>query len=185
VNWQFGETQDMMKQRIACVFACAMLATSSFAQAPSAKSGGATKGGPGLMPGAEQWIDPPAAAMIGAPSVEIGGTLKLAILQGDPMTPGRSYVVRLSCTDGSKIAPHYHPVTENVTVIKGEFRLGMGSKWDDASMIGFPPGGFVTAPPKMNHYMGCKGDSIIQINGIAPLAVYFVGPDGKPTGTTN
>ena len=46
-------------------------------------------------------------------------------------------------------------------------------------MTGLPVGGFVTAPAKMNHYMGCKGDTIIQIDGIAPLAVYFVGPHGQ------
>ena len=171
----------MKKRTIGLVIACAMLSAPSFAQAP-AKKGGAMAGGPGVMPGGEQWVDPPAAAMVGTPQVPIGGTLKLAILQGDPMTPGRSYVVRISCTDGSKVAPHFHPVTENVTVIKGAFRVGMGAKWDDASMKGFPPGGFVTAPAKMNHYMGCKGDTVIQINGIAPFSVNFVGPDGAPTG---
>jgi hypothetical protein len=33
----------------------------------------------------------------------------------------------------------------------------------------------------MNHYMACKGDTVIQINGIAPLAINFVGPDGTPS----
>ncbi|HEY6369153.1 MAG TPA: hypothetical protein VIX37_01120 [Candidatus Sulfotelmatobacter sp.] len=69
------------------------------------KSGGA-KGGPLVMPGSEQWMDIPAAALVGTPSVEMGGTVKIAVLQGDPMTTGRSYTLRLSCTDGTKLAPH-------------------------------------------------------------------------------
>src|SRR5215831_8594515 len=94
------------------------------------------------MPGAEKWIDIPAPAMVGTPSVPVGGTLKVAILQGDPMTAGRSYVVRVSCTDGSKVAPHTHPTTENVTIIKGSFLMGMGSKWDDAALKALPTGAF-------------------------------------------
>ena len=177
----------MTKRSIALGFACAVLtvSVSSLAQTPPAKKGGAMAGGPGTMPGTEQWMDIPAAAMVGTPSVEIGGTLKLAILQGDPMTARRSYVVRISCTDGSKIAPHWHPTTENVTVIKGGFGLGMGSQWDAASMKEFPVGGFVSAPPQMRHYAQCKGDSVLQVNGIAPLVFNFVAPDDAPTAKKN
>jgi quercetin dioxygenase-like cupin family protein len=167
----------MTKQKIAAFFACTVLAIATFAQAQTAKKGVATSSGPGTMPGTEQWMDIPAAAMVGTPSVEIGGTLKIAILQGDPMTPGRSYTARLSCTDGAKIAPHWHPTTENVTVIKGGFLLGMGAKWEAASMKEFPVGAFVSAPPQMRHYAQCKGDTVLQINGIGPLVINFVGPD--------
>ena len=167
----------MTKEKIAAFFVCVVLAAASFAQAQTAKKGAASASGPGTMPGAEQWMDVPAAAMVGTPSVEIGGTLKMAILQGDPMTAGRSYVVRLSCTDGTKIAPHWHPTTENVTVIKGGFMLGMGAQWVDASMKEFPVGAFVSAPPQMRHYAQCKGDTVLQVNGIGPLVINFVGPD--------
>ena len=66
----------MTKQRLAFTFACVMVAGSSFAQTAPVKKGGAMAGGPGLMPGAEQWMDLPAASMIGTPSVDVGGTLK-------------------------------------------------------------------------------------------------------------
>ena len=102
---------------------------------------------------------------------------KMAVLQGDPMTAGRSYTLRLSCTDGTKIAPHWHPTMENATVIKSTLLLGMGAKWDDAAMTEIPTGGFVSAPAQMRHYVQCKGDTIIQVNGIAPFVVNFVGPD--------
>jgi len=173
----------MTKQRIAVLVVCALLAGAGSAQAPPEKQRPATKrggsvasGGP-VMPGSERWTDIPAAALVGTPSVEMGGTLKIAILQGDPMTAGRSYTIRLSGTDGTKIAPHWHPTTENVTVIKGTFLLGMGTKWDDAAMKEVPIGGFVSAPPQMRHYAQCKGDCVVQVNGIAPFLVNFVGPD--------
>jgi quercetin dioxygenase-like cupin family protein len=184
--------KKMTKQRIAILFACAVLAVAGLAQTPEKKTApakksagaGAMTGGP-TMPGTENWMDIPAAAMVGTPSVDIGGTLKLAILQGDPMTAGRSYVVRLSCTDGAKIAPHWHPATENATVIKGTFLLGMGVKWDSVSMKELPVGAFISAPAQMRHYAQCKGDTVVQVNGIGPLVINFVGPDdmGPPKKT--
>lgn len=130
-----------------------------------------------VEPGSEKWGDIPAAAMVGTPSVEMGGTVRIAILQGDPMTAGRTYTVRLSCTDGAKIAPHWHPTTENVTVIKGAAAIGMGSKWDDAALKDIPTGGFFYAAPKMRHFAQCKGDTILQVHGVGPLVINFVSPD--------
>jgi oxalate decarboxylase/phosphoglucose isomerase-like protein (cupin superfamily) len=130
-----------------------------------------------VEPGSEKWGDIPAAAMVGTPSVEIGGTLRVAIIQGDPMTAGRTYTLRISCTDGAKIAPHWHPTTENVTVIKGSAAVGMGSKWDDAALKDVPTGGFFWAGPRMRHFAECKGDTILQVHGIAPFVINFVGPD--------
>jgi len=130
-----------------------------------------------VEPGSEKWGDVPAAALVGTPSVEMGGTLRVAIIQGDPMTAGRSYTLRLSCTDGLKIAPHWHPTTENVTVVKGAAAVGMGSKWDDAALKEVPTGAFFSAGPQMRHFAQCKGDTILQVHGIAPFVVNFVSPD--------
>ena len=173
----------MTKQRMGVLIVCLLMAAVGVAQTPSAKPAAAEKksGGamhsPLMMPGSEQWMDIPAASMVGTPSVEMGGTMKIAVLQGDPMTAGRSYTVRLSCTDGTKIAPHWHPTTENVTVIKGTFLIGMGAKWDDSAMKEIPVGGFASATAQMRHYAECKGDGIVQVNGIGPFVVNFVGPD--------
>lgn len=133
-----------------------------------------------VEPGSEKWVDVPAAALVGTPSVELGGTLRLAVIQGDPMTAGRSYTLRLSCTDGLKIAPHWHPNTENVTVVKGQAAVGMGSKWDDAALKEVPTGGFFTAGANSRHFAQCKGDTVLQVHGIAPFVVNFVSPDDQP-----
>lgn len=130
-----------------------------------------------VEPGSEKWGDVPAAALVGTPSVAIGGTLRVAIIQGDPMTPGRTYTLRLSCTDGVKVAPHWHPTRENVTVIRGAAAVGMGSKWDDAALKDVPTGGFFWAEPNMNHFAQCKGDTIMQVHGVAPFVINFVSPD--------
>lgn len=146
-------------------------------QATKQSSARASGGSMVVEPGSEKWGDVPAAAMVGTPSVAMGGTVQVAVLQGDPMTAGRTYTLRLSCTDGTKIAPHWHPTTENVTVVKGAAAVGMGAKWDDAALKDVPTGGFFWAAPHMTHFAECKGDTILQVHGIAPFVINFVGPD--------
>lgn len=165
-----------------CVFLLVSISALS-GQTPQKTTKPSMGGAVAITPGTEQWGDVPAAALVGTPQVEMGGTMKIAILQGDPMTPGRSYTVRLSCTDGTKIAPHWHPTTENVTVIKGAFGLGMGPKWDDAAMKEFAVGSFASAPAHMVHYAQCKGDTVLQVHGIAPLVINFVDANGDPKPT--
>jgi oxalate decarboxylase/phosphoglucose isomerase-like protein (cupin superfamily) len=153
-------------------------------QTPQKKAAKPSTGGMvAVAPGTETWGDIPAAAMVGTPSVDMGGTLKLAIVQGDPMTAGRSYTIHLSCTDGTKIASHWHPATENVTVLKGAVRVGMGPKWDDASLSEMGAGGFASVPAHMIHYAQCKGDTILQVHGIAPFLINFVDANGDPKPT--
>jgi len=168
----------MNKPALWVVVALLPWATAAQTKAPTKTAAAPAKPSPMVVePGSEKWVDVPAAALVGTPSVELGGTLRLAVLQGDPTTAGRSYTLRLSCTDGLKIAPHWHPTTENVTVVKGEAAVGMGSKWDDGALKAVPTRGFFSAGPQMRHFAQCKGDTVLQVHGIAPFVVNFVSAD--------
>jgi quercetin dioxygenase-like cupin family protein len=173
---------SIVRAGLLIVFVLLPVVAGAQAKKPSGASPAQTSSSSMIVePGSEKWGDLPAAAMVGTPSVEIGGTLRIAVLQGDPMTPGRSYTLRISCTDGSKVAPHWHPMTENVTVIKGAAAVGMGSKWDDAALKDVPTGGFFFATPHTTHFAECKGDTILQVHGVAPFVINFVSPeDAQP-----
>ena len=67
---------------------------------------------------------------------------QLAVLEGNPTASSGDYTVRLKMPAGYKIAPHWHPKRENVTVIAGDFKVGMGDTWDDSKMMTFSPGSF-------------------------------------------
>lgn len=165
------------------VLACLVVSATGFAQtkAPAKKASAAPMAI--VVPlGSEKWGDIPAAAMVGTPSVEMGGKVQMAVVQGNPMQAGAPYTVRLSCTDGTKIAPHWHPTAENVTVIKGTFALGMGSKWDPAGLKELPVGGFASAPARMRHFAMCKSDAVLQIHGLGPLVINFVEADKPKSG---
>ncbi len=51
---------------------------------------------------------------------------QFAVLEGNPAASSGDYTVRLKMPDGYRILPHFHPLRENVTVISGTFKLGMG-----------------------------------------------------------
>jgi quercetin dioxygenase-like cupin family protein len=170
----------MRLDRFVCLALLGLLPLTAKAQTKDPAKAGAAAGKQSAMiveAGSEKWGDVPSAALVGTPSVDLGGTLRLAVLQGDPTQSGRSYTIRLSCTDGLKIAPHWHPATENVTVVKGTAAVGMGSKWDDAALKDVSTGGFFSAGAQMRHFVQCKGDTMLQVHGIGPFVVNFVGPD--------
>lgn len=170
-------------RRTIFVLVSLFLAASGFAQTKApAKKAAAPAMATLVQPGSEKWGDIPAEAMVGTPSVDMGGKVQMAVVQGNPMAAGAPYTLRLSCTDGTKIAPHWHPTAENVTVVKGTFALGMGSKWDPAALKDLPAGGFASAPARMRHFAMCKGDSVLQVHGIGPFLVNWVEADKPKSG---
>jgi len=118
-----------------------------------------------------KWGEPP-------PVFEKGASF--AVVAGDPSKPG-IYVVRLKMPAGYKIAPHWHPTDEHVTVISGTFALGMGDKFDEKTMKVLPAGGYALLPADMRHFALAKTDSTVQVHGMGPFALTYVNPADDPS----
>ena len=82
-----------------------------------------------------------------APNVFPPGA-QIAVVSGNPFEQGL-YVVRLKMPAGYKIPAHNHPTTEYVTVLSGDFHIGMGDKLDAQKGQLLRAGGFAEAPAKM------------------------------------
>jgi quercetin dioxygenase-like cupin family protein len=106
---------------------------------------------------------------------------QLAVLSGDPSKEGL-YVVRLKLPRGYKIAAHNHPTAEMVTIISGNFHLGMGDKLDEKKGMRLTADGYAEAPAKMNHYAWASSPTIVQVHGQGPFAVTYVNPADDPRG---
>ena len=105
----------------------------------------------------------------------------LAVLEGNPMGATGDYTVRLKMPDGYKIAPHWHPKRENVTVISGTLKVGMGDKFDESKMMSFPATSFAYLDPSMHHYAMGSGETVLQIHGGAPLKINYIDPNDDPS----
>jgi hypothetical protein len=103
---------------------------------------------------------------------------QMAVLQGDPS--GATYTVRLKAGDGYRIPAHWHPQTENVTVISGTFHVGLGDKLDESKGTTITPGGFASMPARVHHYAWFTGETEVQVHGIGPFQLTYVNPADTP-----
>ena len=106
---------------------------------------------------------------------------QLAVLEGNPMGSTGDYTIRLKMPDGYKIAPHWHPKRENVTILSGTLAFGMGDTFDTSKMKDFGPGSFAYLDPNMHHYVQAKGPTEIQIHGMAPVKFNYINPADDPS----
>jgi mannose-6-phosphate isomerase-like protein (cupin superfamily) len=113
------------------------------------------------------------------PSLPAGA--QLAVLEGDPMASSGDFTVRLKMPDGYKIPPHTHPNRENVTVLSGTIKVGMGDQFDASKMMSFGVGSFAYLDPSMHHYAAASGETVIQIHGMSPLKLNYINPADDPT----
>jgi mannose-6-phosphate isomerase-like protein (cupin superfamily) len=117
----------------------------------------------------------------GPPPAFVAPGAQLAVLEGNPGASSGDFTVRLKMPDGYRIAPHWHPNRENVTVISGTFKVGMGDNFDESKMGAFPAGSFAYLDPGMHHYAMASGEVVVQVHGMAPLQFNYVNPDDDPS----
>src|SRR5215469_1842439 len=148
----------------AAALLCAALVLMSSAQTGSAKHA--------FTPDAMPYGPAPAFVPTGA---------QLAVLEGNPGASSGDYTVRLKMPDGYRIAPHWHPKRENVTVITGTFKVGMGDQFDETKMGNFPAGSFAYLDPDMHHYAMARGEVVVQVHGASPLQFNYVNAGDDPS----
>ncbi len=95
---------------------------------------------------------------------------KMAVLSGNPGA-AEPYVLRLQFPDGYEFPVHWHPGTENLTVLSGSFHLGMGGTANPAIVKNYNPGDFIFIPARMSHFGGAIGPTVIQLHGTGPFAI--------------
>jgi len=113
----------------------------------------------------------------GPGSLEAGA--EMAVLEGDPSAPG-VFTMRLRLPDGFRIAPHWHPNVERVTVISGAFLLGSGERVDPAGVQRLYPGAYTSMPPGMRHYAIAEGETVIQLTSVGPWLIHYVREEDDP-----
>jgi len=128
----------------------------------------------------------PASAQINSSELKWGpappglpGGAMLAVLSGDPGKAGL-FTVRIKFPAGYTVPPHHHPADEMVTVIEGDFALGMGDKFDREAMTLMKPGGYALAAKTMNHYVTSASGGIVQITSMGPFQIVYANAKDDP-----
>ena len=123
-----------------------------------------------VTPAALQWGPGPPALPKG---------VMIAVLSGNPGEPG-PYVLRAKLPAGYVIKPHWHPTDENLTVLSGELKSGMGDAIDEKSMETMTAGSFARMPATMRHYVIAKTETVLQVHGTGPFVLTYVNPADDP-----
>jgi len=117
-----------------------------------------------------QWAPAP-------PSLPPGA--QISVLEGDPSQKG-AVTLRLKFPANYAVPPHWHSMTERVTVLSGALNVGMGDKLDRQASQKLDPGGFVSLPAKMHHFAWAAVPTVVQINLEGPFDVFYVNASEDP-----
>ena len=92
-----------------------------------------------------------------------------AVMVGDPSKPG-FYAVMIKWLPGNHFSrPHFHPHDRFITVLKGTWWVGSGTKFDPEGTVPMPAGTFVTHYGKQVHFDGAKDEeAVLLIVGDGP-----------------
>ncbi|HTI06692.1 MAG TPA: cupin domain-containing protein [Gemmatimonadales bacterium] len=106
-------------------------------------------------------------------------TARFAVIQGDP-SKSSVYTIRLRFPDKFRFPPHFHPTDEHVTVLAGQFIVGMGDTLKVRSGTRLTAGGFITAPAQAHHWAVARGVTIVQVSGEGPFGITYVNSADDP-----
>ena len=117
-----------------------------------------------------QWSAAPSSLPAGA---------QISVLEGDPGAKG-PVTLRLKFPADYTVPPHWHSMTERVTVLSGALNVGMGKTLDRPGSQSLEPGGFVSLPAKMPHFAWTKVPTIVQISLEGPFDIFYVNSSDDP-----
>ncbi len=115
-----------------------------------------------VTPDAIVWKD-------GPPTLPAGS--KIAVLEGNPREEG-IFTMRVRVPAGAKLAPHWHPRDERVTILSGTVELGFGTKADPAATKRYGAGSFYVNPPRTVHYLFFPEETVMQMTGVGPWEIH-------------
>jgi quercetin dioxygenase-like cupin family protein len=105
-----------------------------------------------------------------------------ATIEGDRNAPDVLFTFRVKVPDGYRIAPHFHPADEHLTVIEGTFAMGFGESFDAAALHPMGRGSFMVMPKGAPHYAEARGATVVQVHAIGPWGITYVNPADDPRG---
>lgn len=100
----------------------------------------------------------------------------IAVVAGDPASRG-AYTLRVRFEAGVATPPHSHPDERVVTVLEGQYRFAVGTRFESDALVGYGPGSVLILPAGTAHF-SAAGDhgAVVQESGTGPTALVPVPP---------
>jgi len=105
---------------------------------------------------------------------------EMAVLTGDP-TKAETVVMRFKFPPNRQHAPHSHPHSEIVTVLRGRMGYGEGDKFDTSKGEISGAGTFAIVPANQAHFVWTENEeAVVQVQFVGPFSIKYVNPDDDP-----
>lgn len=104
---------------------------------------------------------------------------QLAVIEG-PMSEAAPFTVRLKFPADYRIPPHWHPAVERVTVLSGEFFMGVGERLDESKSHPLGVGDVMLLQPRTPHFAWTKVATEVQLHGTGPWGVTYLNAADDP-----
>lgn len=101
--------------------------------------------------------------------------LEMAVVSGDPKTPG-AFVLRIRALRDQRIPAHWHPLDEHVTAIKDGFSVAVGENFSQQQLRPMKVGDYAMLPKETRHYAWMKKGAEVQVHGEGPFVINWVNP---------
>lgn len=106
--------------------------------------------------------------------------VQMTVIDGSPKEKG-PFTIRLKFPADFKVPPHWHSKDENLTILEGEFNMGMGDKFDVANVHKIMPEGYIKMPAKTRHFaMSGPQGAMLQLHGMGPFDITYVNKADDP-----
>lgn len=106
--------------------------------------------------------------------------VQMTVIDGSPKEKG-PFVMRLKFPANFKVPPHWHSKDENLTILDGEFHMGMGDKFDESATHKITTHGYIKMPAKTRHFaMSGPMGATLQLNGMGPFDITYVNKADDP-----
>jgi hypothetical protein len=104
---------------------------------------------------------------------------RAAVLEGDPGKPG-PFRLQLDMPDGYEIRPHHHPMSEHISVVKGNLWIGRGKEWDDKKLSPLTVGDSADLAAREPHYTRATLRTVIEVRSTGPFEITYINPADDP-----
>jgi quercetin dioxygenase-like cupin family protein len=105
--------------------------------------------------------------------------IKMTVLNGDPSKEGE-FAIRIMMPANYKVPPHWHPTTENVTVLEGTLYMGSSEKFDEKNSMALSQGGYSSIPAHHPHFVFTKDKAVVQVHAMGPFSITYINPADDP-----
>jgi hypothetical protein len=102
-----------------------------------------------------------------------------AVLAGNPHQ-AEPFMLRVKVPPNYIVPPNWQSTRIFVTVLSGQYSIGVGDKFNDRNGKTLPSKGSVVVPANTHLYFWSRKGAILEVHGVGPWEIHYLDPATDP-----